>query len=72
MSPKQILKALADGKVVTYTVRRLRGYLHGDASFVLQPADVTIGVSNIGHKLKCFRFDEKPYDNPRWQVSESA
>lgn len=72
MSPKQILKALTEGKVVTYTVRRLRGYIHGDASFVFQPADKVIGTINIAHKLKCFRFDERPYDNARWAVSEKA
>lgn len=72
MRPKAILAALLAGKTVTYTVRRLRGYLHGDASFVLTPADAVIGENNIAHKLKCFRFDEKPYDNTRWAVSETA
>lgn len=69
MSPKQILKALQEGKTVTLTVRRLRGYLHGDASFVFKPEDACIGIINIKHKLKCFRFDEKPYDNVRWAVA---
>jgi hypothetical protein len=68
MRPATILKHLLDGKTVTYTIRRLRGYLHGDASFVFKPADAKIGVNNIEHKLKCFRFDEKPYDKPRWSV----
>jgi len=48
----------------------LRGYLHGDASLVFTPHDVKIGEINIAHKLKCFRFDEKPYDNARWTVSK--
>ena len=68
MRPKAILAALLAGKTVTYTVRRLRGYLHGDASFTFAPQDASIGESNIAHKLKCFRFDEKPYDQPRWDV----
>lgn len=69
MKPKTILKHLAANKTVTYTVRRLRGYLFGDASLVLTPKDIAIGEINIAHKLKCFRFDEKPYDQPRWTVS---
>ena len=72
MSPKQILKALTEGKIVTYTVRRLRGFTFGDASFVFRPVDKVIGTINIAHKLKCFRFDERPYDNARWAVSETA
>lgn len=67
MTPKRILKALLDGKTVTYTVRRLRGYLHGDASFTFKPEDATIGVINIAHKLQCFRHDERPFDKPRWE-----
>ena len=68
MTPKRILEALQAGKTVTYTVRRLRGYLHGDASFVFKPQDASIGVINIKHKLKCFRHDEAPYDKPRWDA----
>ncbi len=68
MKPKQIMKALQSGKTVTYTIRRLRGYTTGDASFVMKPEDAIIGEINIAHKLKCFRFDEKPYDKPRWSV----
>lgn len=68
MTPKKILAALLAGQTVTYTVRRLRGYLHGDASLVFAPQDASIGTTNIAHKLKCFRFDEKPYDNSRWSA----
>jgi hypothetical protein len=67
--PKTILAALLAGKTVTYTVRRLRGYLHGDISLVFKPADASIGEINIKHKLKCFRFDEKTYENSRWEVT---
>lgn len=66
MRPASIMKELALGKTVTYTIRRLRGYLWGDASLVFTPKDIVIGEHNVAHKLKCFRFDEKPYDNPRW------
>jgi len=69
MQAKSILKHLIEGKTVTYTIRRLRGYLHGDASLVFRPEDAKIGEINIAHKLKCFRFDEKPYDQPRWNTS---
>lgn len=73
MSPKQVLKSLLAGNTVTYTVRRLRGYTHGDASFTFLSADAGIGIINIKHKLKCFRQDERPYDLPRWiEVPESA
>ena len=70
MQPKTILKHLEAGKTVTYTIRRLRGFTTGDASFVLRPQDKVIGLINIAHRLKCFRFDEKPYDNPRWESVE--
>lgn len=69
MQPKTILKRLAEGKTVTYTIRRLRGYLHGDASLVFVPKDIAIGEINIAHRLKCFRNDEKPYDQSRWKVA---
>jgi hypothetical protein len=68
MTPRQILKALEAGQTVTYIVRRRRGVISGDAAFVFKPEDASIGVINIAHKLKCFRFDEKPYDQPRWIV----
>ena len=68
MKINTILEHLEAGKSVTYTIRRLRGYLHGDASLVFQPHDYFLGANNIQHRLKCFRFDEKPYDNPRWNV----
>lgn len=71
MQPKTIMKRLAEGKTVTYTIRRLRGYLHGDASLVFMPRDMVIGESNIAHRLKCFRFDEKPYDLARWSIQTS-
>jgi len=66
MTPKSILKALLAGKQVKYTVRRLRGYLHGYASLVFKSADAVIGENNIADKLKNFRLDEKPYDKPDW------
>lgn len=72
MKPATILKHLEAGETVKYTVRRLRGYLHGDASLVFRPADKRIGEINIAHRLKCFRFDEKPYDNTRWEVGHDA
>jgi hypothetical protein len=72
MKPKTILKNLLAGQQVTYTIRRLRGYLHGDASLVFKPADAKIGENNIAHRLQCFRYDEKPYDNPRWAVTTTA
>lgn len=68
MKPKTILRHLQKGERVRYTIRRLRGYLHGDISLEFRPADAVIGENNIAHKLKCFRFDEKPYDTPRWEV----
>lgn len=68
MLPKTILKNLQAGKIVSYTILRLRGYVCGDASLVFYPEDAAIGLNNIEHKLKCFRFDEKPYDSPRWTV----
>jgi len=68
MMPATILRHLQEGKTVTMTLRRLRGYIHGDASLVFKPEDAIIGEINIAHKLKCFRFDEKPYDNVRWAV----
>lgn len=68
MFVKTILKQLQAGKTVTYTVRRLRGYLHGDASLVFRPVDAKIGLNNLQQRLSNFRFDEKPYDNPRWHV----
>jgi hypothetical protein len=69
MRPKRILQTLEEGNTVTCTVRRLRGCLHGDASLVFRPQDRVIGLNNIAHRLQCFRFDEKPYDKPRWTVS---
>ena len=68
MQPKTIVGHLQAGRTVTYTVRRLRGYTHGDASLKFLPGDVKIGQNNIAHKLSCFRFDEKPYDKPRWEA----
>lgn len=63
------MKHLFAGKTVTYTVCRLRGYLHGDASLVFRPEDLVIGVQNIHNHLRNFRLDEKPYNNPRWEVA---
>ena len=68
MTPNQIIAQLGQGKTVKYTVRRLRGYTHGDASIAFTPKDSSIGAINLAHMLKCFRFDEKPYDNPRYEV----
>lgn len=68
MHAKTILEKIKSGKVVTYTIRRLRGYLHGDASLVFQPKDAIIGVQNIALQLTNFRLDESPYDKPRWEV----
>lgn len=68
MQAKTILAHLQAGRTVNYTVRRLRGYTHGDASLIFKPEDARIGENNIAHKLKCFRFDEKPYDKPRWEA----
>lgn len=70
MLPSTILNHLKNGKTVTYKICRLRGYLCGDSSLLFTPKDVMIGEINISHKLKCFRFDEKPYNNPRWIISE--
>lgn len=70
MTPKQITKALSAGRTVTYTVRRLRGFLSGPASIAFKPSDGQAGdLINVTHRLKCFRFDEKPYDQPRWEQS---
>lgn len=71
MQPKTILKQLQSGNKVIYTIRRLRGYLHGDASLEFHPQDAKIGENNIAHRLKCFRNDEKPYDNARWETKET-
>ena len=65
MQPKTIQKLINEGKTVTYTVRRLRGYLHGDASLVFYKNN---NLHNIERELRNFRFDEKPYDQPRWTV----
>jgi hypothetical protein len=68
MRPKTILRHLQAGRTVTYTVRRLRGYLHGDAILVIKPQDAAHGLNNITMWLRNFRFDEKPYDKPRWKA----
>lgn len=70
MRPTTIMKHLEDGKVVVYTILRYRGYTSGDASLMFRPQDKAIGVNNIEHRLKCFRFDEKPYGKPRWEVRD--
>lgn len=51
MTPKQIDKAIAEGKTVTLRIRHaLRGYTHGYQSITFKPGD-----KNTAHRLKCFR-----------------
>ena len=69
MTPKIILDRLEQGQTVTYTVRRLRGYLHGDNHLVFQLKDKVIGLDNITKRLRNFSFDEKPYDQPLWTTT---
>lgn len=72
MFVKTILKHLQAGRQVTYTVRRLRGYLHGEATLVFLPKDAEIGANNLQMILDNFRHDEAPYDKPQWVVEDSA
>ena len=68
MHIKTIIENLKLGKTVTYRIRRLRGYLWGNAELVFQPSDLAVGESNLSDRLRNFRFDEKPYDQPKWEV----
>ena len=68
MSPKQIAQSCLEGNTVTLRIRKLRGYTHGFTSVSFTPLDGKNGSAHIQHRLKCFRFDEKPYDNPVWTI----
>lgn len=64
-----IVKALQAGKSVYYTIRRRRGYLHGDKTLVIRPEDLeAVGKEEINRRLRNFRRDEAPYDKPRWTI----
>ena len=70
MSNKQILAALAQGLTVCYRVRILRGYTHGYRTLIFKPTETGANnPENIKHRLKCFRADEKPYDNAAWHTA---
>ncbi len=72
MTPKQIVAECLKGSTVSLRIRRLRGYVHGFTSITFTPLDGEHGIPHIAHRLKCFRFDEKPYDNPTWTVVENG
>jgi hypothetical protein len=72
---KRIVRCLKEGNTVTYRVRILRGYLWGYRGIAFKPDEWlplgdTVAQINIDHRLKCFRFDERPYDKPEWTVEK--
>lgn len=71
MAPKTILKAIADGMTVKYTVQILRGFTTGTRSMVFTPNMAHISPAEIAKRLRNFRHDEAPYDLPTWVVSDA-
>lgn len=69
MRAKTIVTNLQEGKFVVYRIRRLRGYTYGWGHLAFVPEDGRISdpVLNLGHRLKCYRFDEAP----SWHVFEN-